>query len=110
MLIERLSPDRIVASPLNLGGGLVRCAHGLLSVPAPAVAELVKGLPSYGSNIKGELLTPTGAALLKYYVNEFGPMPQLRLISTGMGMGTNDLHAAKTACRSFYIVSTYHIL
>ncbi len=90
MLMEKLSPDRVVCSPLNLGGGLVKCAHGLLSVPAPAVAELVNSLPCYGSDENGELLTPTGAALIRFFTDDFGPQPAMIPARFGIGMGTRD--------------------
>jgi uncharacterized protein (TIGR00299 family) protein len=90
LLMEKLAPDRVVCSPLTLGGGTVRCDHGLLSVPAPAVAELVKGLPCYGDGTDGELLTPTGAALIKYFAGEFGPQPAMTVERCGVGLGTKD--------------------
>jgi hypothetical protein len=65
-----------------------------MPVPAPATAELLKGVPIYGGTIQGELCTPTGAALLKYYVNSFGPMPTLRVSAIGCGMGRKDFPAA----------------
>ena len=94
LLMRELSPTRVVASPGNVGGGTVRCAHGIMPVPAPATAELLKGLPMYGGSVQSELCTPTGAALLKYYVNEFGPMPLLRGSSVGYGMGKKDFEQA----------------
>ena len=74
LLMDKLSPAKIIASPIHVGSGQVRCAHGILPVPAPATAYLLQGCPIYGGQIKGELCTPTGAALLKYFVNEFGIM------------------------------------
>ena len=79
MLLHELAPERIAASPVNVGSGHVHCAHGILPVPAPAAAYLLKGVPTYGSEIRGELCTPTGAALLKYFVKEFGPQPVMRV-------------------------------
>lgn len=93
-LMERLNPARVLASAVHVGSGQVRCAHGILPVPAPATAELLKDIPIYGGEIQGELCTPTGAALLKYFVQEFGPMPALRLERTGYGMGKKDFPAA----------------
>ncbi|MBQ7738028.1 MAG: nickel pincer cofactor biosynthesis protein LarC [Oscillospiraceae bacterium] len=93
-LLHALAPDRIAASPVHVGSGQVRCAHGLLPVPAPATAALLRDVPIYGGEIKGELCTPTGAALLKYYVNSFGPMPEFRPESVGYGMGKRDFPAA----------------
>lgn len=90
LLMEELSPDRILASPVHLGGGHVHCAHGILPVPAPATAILLKGIPSYGGDLQGELCTPTGAALLNYYAEAFGPMPEMVLEGLGYGMGKKD--------------------
>ena len=78
LLMRRLSPDQVVASPVHVGSGHVRCAHGILPVPAPATAYLLKGIPMYGGGINGELCTPTGAALLKRFVTSFGDMPVIR--------------------------------
>ncbi|SCJ47900.1 Protein of uncharacterised function DUF111 [uncultured Clostridium sp.] len=94
LAMEMLSPDKIVASPINLGSGQVHCAHGILPVPAPATAHILMGLPVYGSAIRGELCTPTGAALLRYFATEFGPMPGMRMMAVGYGMGNKDFPAA----------------
>lgn len=94
MLMRRLQPERIVASPIHVGSGQVRCAHGILPVPAPATAELLRGIPIYGGEITGELCTPTGAALLKYFVQEFGVMPTMTVEAIGYGMGKKDFPAA----------------
>ena len=94
MLLEELAPDRIVASPVHVGSGTVRCAHGILPVPAPATALLLKGIPCFQTEISGELCTPTGAALLKYFVNEFGPMPVMAAQAVGYGMGKKDFPRA----------------
>ncbi len=101
LLVHKLSPDRITASPVHVGSGQVRCAHGLLPVPAPATALLLRGVPIYGGDIRGELCTPTGAALLKYYVNSFGPMPSLRTEKIGYGMGRREFPAANCV-RAFW--------
>lgn len=93
-LAERLSPDRVIASPVHVGSGTVRCAHGVLPVPAPATAYLLKDVPIYGGEIKGELCTPTGAALLKHFAAQFGPMPTMRVQRIGYGMGTKDFDTA----------------
>jgi uncharacterized protein (TIGR00299 family) protein len=79
----------VVASPLNVGGGTVRCAHGVFPVPAPATARLLAGTPVYG-NGSTELVTPTGALLLTSYAREFGPLPAMRLDGTGYGAGDRD--------------------
>ena len=94
LLLHELSPARIAASPVHVGAGTVRCAHGVLPVPAPATAELLKGLPIYGGEIKSELCTPTGAALLKHYVNQFGPLPPMTVSAVGYGMGKKDFPQA----------------
>ena len=94
MLIRELKPDRIVASPVHVGSGEVRCAHGILPVPAPATARLLQGIPMYGGGISGELCTPTGAALLRHFVTSFGDMPVLAPIAVGYGMGKKDFPRA----------------
>lgn len=94
LLVRELSPDRIVASPIRVGSGQVRCKHGILPVPAPAVTELLRGIPVYGGDLEGECCTPTGAALLRYFVDEFGPLPQMILKKTGYGMGKKDFPQA----------------
>lgn len=93
-LINRLSPEKILAGPVNTGSGTVRCAHGILPVPAPATAELLRGIPAYNDGITGELTTPTGAALLKHFVTDFGDMPEIRTEAIGYGMGNKDFERA----------------
>ncbi len=90
MLVDRLAPDRIAASPVHVGAGFVHCAHGVLPVPAPATALILKNVPIYGGRVQGELCTPTGAALLKYFVDEFGRMPVMKPDAIGYGLGTKD--------------------
>lgn len=94
ILMDRLAPDKVMASPIHVGSGHVHCAHGILPVPAPATAHILQGCPIYGGKIKGELCTPTGAALLKYFVNSFGDMPVMSISSIGYGMGRKDFEAA----------------
>ncbi len=101
LLMDRLSPERVVASPIHTGSGQIRCAHGILPVPAPATAYILKGVPIYGGSIKGELCTPTGAALLKYFATEFGTMPVMKTESIGYGMGKKDFEAAN-CLRAFW--------
>jgi len=93
-LMDKLSIDQVHASPVHVGSGQVRCAHGLLPVPAPATAHILQGVPIYGGQIQGELCTPTGGALLKYYVNRFGSMPPMETTAIGYGMGKKDFDAA----------------
>ena len=94
LLLHRLAPDKIIASPVHVGSGQVRCAHGILPVPAPATAYLLRGIPIYGGSIAGELCTPTGAALLKHFVCEFGEMPVMKVNAIGYGMGKKDFPRA----------------
>ena len=94
LLMELLAPEQVLASPVHVGIGQVRCAHGILPVPAPATALLLEGIPIYGGSIRGELCTPTGAALLRRFVTRFGPLPPMRVEKTGYGMGTKDFEAA----------------
>ena len=94
LLLHRLAPDKIIASPVHVGSGQVRCAHGILPVPAPATAYLLRGIPIYGGSIDGELCTPTGAALLRQFVSSFGPMPVMTVEAVGYGMGKKDFAAA----------------
>ncbi len=94
MLLERLAPEKIVVSPVHAGSGQVRCAHGILPVPAPATAYILRDVPIYGGSIRGELCTPTGAALLKYFATSFGDMPVMRTNAIGYGMGKKDFPAA----------------
>ncbi len=94
-LINRLQPERITASPVNVGNGTVKCAHGELPVPAPATALILEGVPFYKSGINTELCTPTGAAILKYYADEFAAVPQFSNVKKiGIGTGTKELEQA----------------
>ena len=94
LLMEELSPDEVVVSPVHVGSGSVHCAHGILPVPAPATAHILRDVPIYGGKIHGELCTPTGAALLKHFAHRFGEMPVMRTRSIGYGMGKKDFPAA----------------
>ena len=94
LLLHELKPDRIVASPVHVGSGTVRCAHGILPVPAPATALLLRNIPTYSTEIRGELCTPTGAALLSYFADSFEPMPMMRVQTIGYGMGKKDFPRA----------------
>ncbi len=90
LLMNELAPDEVICSPIHVGSGHVKCAHGILPVPAPATAFILQGVPTYGGGIKGELCTPTGAALLKYFVKHFGDMPVIKTQAIGYGMGKKD--------------------
>ena len=94
LLMHMIAPQKTVASPIHVGSGNVRCAHGILPVPAPATAFILQGLPIYSGVIKGELCTPTGAALLKHFVTEFKEMPVMRTAAIGYGMGKKDFERA----------------
>ena len=94
MLIREIDPDEIVASPIATGYGTVRCAHGVLPVPAPATALLLKNIPSYAGRVNGELCTPTGAALVGHFADRFGQMPAMRTSAIGYGIGMKDFEEA----------------
>lgn len=94
LLMNKIAANKICASAVNVGSGHVHCAHGILPVPAPATAFILKEVPIYSGHISGELCTPTGAALLKHFVTSFGNMPQLKINAIGYGMGKKDFEAA----------------
>ena len=94
LLMHTLAPGEVYASPIHVGSGRVRCAHGILPVPAPATALLLQGIPTYGGEIQGELCTPTGAALLKHFVGGFGSQPCMAAQAVSYGMGSKDFPAA----------------
>ena len=94
LLMNKIGAQKICASAVNVGSGHVHCAHGILPVPAPATAFILKEIPVYSGHITGELCTPTGAALLKHFVSSFGNMPQLKISGIGYGMGKKDFEAA----------------
>lgn len=87
---EALGVDQIVCSPLNVGGGTVQCAHGTFPVPAPATVELLKDAPVYSSGVQAELVTPTGAALVKTLATKFGAFPEMKIEKSGYGAGSRD--------------------
>ena len=93
-LMHELAPERILASEVNVGSGTVRCAHGVLPVPAPATELILRGVPIYSGQIKSELCTPTGAALLKYFVLKFGAMPTMKIENAGCGTGKKNFECA----------------
>ncbi len=94
LLMDKLAVDEVVVSPIHVGSGQIKCAHGILPVPAPATAYILKDVPIYGGAIQGELCTPTGAALLKHFVTRFGNMPVMKTQAIGYGMGKKDFEAA----------------
>ena len=106
VLMEMLAPECVMASAVHVGSGQVRCAHGILPVPAPATAHILRDVPIYGGEIRGELCTPTGAAILKYYVQQFGAMPPMRVSAMGYGMGKKDFAAAN--CVRTYLGDAEH--
>lgn len=101
LLFYMIAPEQVIASPVHVGNGFVRCAHGVLPVPAPATAELLKGIPFYTGSVASELCTPTGAAILRRYVSRFIPMPPLSASMVGYGMGARDFEIVN-CIRAFY--------
>ena len=87
---ETLEVEQFVCSPLNVGGGTVKCAHGVLPVPAPATLELLRGFPIYSGEVQKELVTPTGAAIVRVLATRFGPQPAMRTEIIGYGAGSRD--------------------
>ena len=94
LLMHELDVDRVIASAVHVGSGTVCCAHGVLPVPAPATAYILKNVPIYGGKIQSELCTPTGAALLKHFVEDYGDMPTMKISKIGYGMGKKDFERA----------------
>ena len=97
--LHHLNISKIVSSPLNTGSGFVKCDHGTLPVPAPAVVELLKGFPCYSSGIQKELTTPTGAAIITTLADKFSPMPKLKVDKVGYGAGDAELKELPNALR-----------
>lgn len=91
ILIEMLEIDEVIISPLHVGTGFVKCAHGKIPVPAPATLEILKGIPIYSKGIRSELVTPTGAAIAKVLGKSFEERPMMETLSIGYGLGTKDL-------------------
>jgi pyridinium-3,5-bisthiocarboxylic acid mononucleotide nickel chelatase len=87
---EALEVDQIICSPLNVGGGTVKCAHGTFPVPAPATVELLKDVPVYSSGLQAELVTPTGAAIVKTLAARFASFPEMKVEKSGYGAGSRD--------------------
>ena len=90
LAMEKLGVEKVVVSPVHVGAGTVRCAHGVLPVPAPAMAVLLEGIPTYSGEVQGELCTPTGAALLRHFADAFGEKPELENSREGIGLGSKD--------------------
>jgi pyridinium-3,5-bisthiocarboxylic acid mononucleotide nickel chelatase len=99
--MELLEIEQLFSSPLNVGGGQVEAAHGTLPVPAPATAELLKEVPIYSSGVEGELVTPTGAAIVTTLAAGFGPMPAMKISAIGYGAGSRDLASQPNIARLF---------
>lgn len=93
-LFHRIGASRVVASPVNVGSGTVRCAHGVLPVPAPATALILRGVPTYAGAVKSELCTPTGAALLAHFASAFEAQPLMAVERIGYGIGTKEFAQA----------------
>lgn len=94
LLMEEISAEEVVVSPVHVGSGHVHCMHGILPVPAPATALILKDVPTCGGHIQGELCTPTGAALLKHFASRFGDRPMMKTKAIGYGMGKKDFEQA----------------
>ena len=99
---EALGVDEIVSSPLNVGGGTVQCAHGTFPVPAPATVELLRGAPVYSSGIQAELVTPTGAAIVKTLAKRFAPFPAMRIEKIGYGAGMRESRRTRECCAAHH--------
>jgi pyridinium-3,5-bisthiocarboxylic acid mononucleotide nickel chelatase len=99
--LEWFGADRIVASPLNVGGGTVQSAHGLFPVPAPATVKLLGGAPIYSGAVQKELVTPTGALIVSCYATSFGPLPAMTIEQVGYGAGDNDFASTPNVLRVF---------
>jgi pyridinium-3,5-bisthiocarboxylic acid mononucleotide nickel chelatase len=97
--MEWMGADRVIASPLNVGGGMVRSAHGVFPVPAPATLKLLGGAPVYSSGVQMETVTPTGALLVTGYAAAFGPLPAMRVERVGYGAGDRDLPGTPNVLR-----------
>src|SRR5215470_10363985 len=96
---EELGVDEWVCSPLNVGGGTVTCSHGTIPIPAPATVELLKDAPVYSSGLNVELVTPTGAAIVKTLATRFGAFPEMKIEKSGYGAGTRDFSAHPNVVR-----------
>ena len=100
VLLKMLGVEAVAASPVHVGAGSIRCAHGILPVPTPATALLLENVPTYGGSIETELCTPTGAALLRHFAQSFGPQPQMTVARIGYGIGTKQFSEAPNCVRA----------
>jgi len=99
LCLEYLNITDVISSPLPLGTGFVLCRHGKIPLPAPATAQILKGIPVYGTDIPFELVTPTGAAIIAVMTSSFGPVPEMQIIDTGYGAGRRDLETQPNLLR-----------
>jgi uncharacterized protein (TIGR00299 family) protein len=116
MLIERINPQEILVSPINVGSGFINCSHGSLSVPAPATAYILKNIPIYSSQVNEELCTPTGAAIIKHFATRFEQLPKICIKKIGYGMGTKNFKTANyvraflgETKNNFYEINEYDV-
>jgi uncharacterized protein (TIGR00299 family) protein len=100
--LEALGWPRVVCSPLHVGRGMVTMEHGTFPVPPPAVAELLRGRPCYSTHVEGELVTPTGAALVVALAGDFGPLPAMRLQKVGYGAGSKEFDGHPNLLRALF--------
>jgi len=94
ILMEMLSPEQVITSPVHTGRGHIECMHGILPIPAPATEFILRGIPSYAGDVEGEFCTPTGAAIVRYFTDRFEYMPLMVFESVGYGMGKKDFPIA----------------
>lgn len=99
-MIDALKPEHISASPIRTGFGSIKCAHGIMPVPAPATALLLQGMPVFPGDIEFEMCTPTGAAIIKHFAESFGEMPQMSIEAIGCGMGTKSFSQRPNCLRA----------
>ena len=103
LCVEFLKPDKIIFSPINTGEGTIKCAHGILPVPAPATAEMLKQIPVYSDGTKMELTTPTGAAFVRVFADGFSGVPNGKIIKIGYGAGSRELDDKPNVLRAMLI-------
>lgn len=101
LALDELAVDEVVCSSLPMGSGTVRCAHGTMPLPAPAVAAMLPGVPVHPAGVEGETVTPTGAALVTTFARDFGPMPAMTVESVGVGAGTVERPGLPNVLRAF---------